>query len=402
VTRSNAPTLPATRADGATAVDAPGPALERDLADAVAAESPPADLCLRLARAYRQLGDADATLRWALAATDAGDDFMAWRAAAALVEHAAPRATVPCARSARIAVLGSYTTAQFVGLLRLAARRVGIALEVYEGAYGQYRQEVIDPTSALHAFAPDLVLFCVHHGELALPEHAAAPGAEIDAELQRWTSLWQAALAGARGGVIQHNFALPPESALGHLAATLPGSRPMMAHALNTALGAAAGAVAGGAVSIVDCERLSALHGKQRWFDPRYWHLAKQGVALEALPLLARHTAAVIAARLGLSRKCLVLDLDNTLWGGVIGEDGLAGIRLGGGADGEAFVAFQEYVLELSGRACCSPSRRRTTRPTRASRSSVTPRCASGSTTSPPSSRTGSTRPMASARWPGS
>jgi FkbH-like protein len=127
-----------------------------------------------------------------------------------------------------------------------------------------------------------------------------------------------------------------------------------MTHALNARLGEQAAS----AVSVVDCERLSALFGKQRWFDPRYWHVAKQAVALEALPLLARHIAAVIAADVGLSRKCLVLDLDDTLWGGVIGEDGLAGIRLGYGVDGEAFVAFQEYLLKLKNKgvllAVCS------------------------------------------------
>src|SRR5713101_6288841 len=97
--------------------------------------------------------------------------------------------------------------------------------------------------------------------------------------------------------------------AMGHLGARLPGTRYRTTLALNLRLGEEAGST----VSIVDCERLSALFGKQRWFDPRYWHLAKQAVAPEALPLLARHTAAVIAADLGLSRKCLVLDLDNTL-----------------------------------------------------------------------------------------
>ncbi len=117
----------------------------------------------------------------------------------------------------------------------------------------------------------------------------------------------------------------------------------MMAQSVNACLGEAAG----NTVSIVDCERLSAFIGKQRWCDPRYWNLSKQAVALEAIPLLSRHTAAVMAAALGLSRKCLVLDLDNTLWGGVIAEDGLSGIRLGNGVDGEAFVAFQEYLLRL-------------------------------------------------------
>jgi FkbH-like protein len=90
--------------------------------------------------------------------------------------------------------------------------------------------------------------------------------------------------------------------------------------------------------------------GRNHWFDDRYWHVAKQAVALDALPLLARHTIAVLAASLGMSRKCLVLDLDGTLWGGVIGEDGLGGITLGGGPAGESYVAFQEYLLQLKGK----------------------------------------------------
>jgi FkbH-like protein len=116
-----------------------------------------------------------------------------------------------------------------------------------------------------------------------------------------------------------------------------------MAQAVNAGLGVAAGSK----VDIVDCERLSALVGKERWIDPRYWQLSKQAVSMQALPLLARHLTAVLAADLGLSRKCLVLDLDNTLWGGVIAEDGLAGIKLGGDQTGEAFVAFQEYIRQL-------------------------------------------------------
>ncbi|MGC3974612.1 MAG: hypothetical protein QM771_09555 [Nitrospira sp.] len=105
------------------------------------------------------------------------------------------------------------------------------------------------------------------------------------------------------------NFALPCEVPAGHLA-TKTSRLPVQDDAGREY---AVGEAAGHAVSLVDCERLSALIGKRQWCDPRYWNLSKQAVALEALPLLARHTAAVIAADLGLSRKCLVLDLDNTL-----------------------------------------------------------------------------------------
>jgi FkbH-like protein len=225
----------------------------------------------------------------------------------------------------------------------LAARRVGIGGEIYESPYGQYEQEIINPQSPLYEFRPDVVVLAVTERDLRLPQYSDAPEEEIGAEVGRWTRLWEAVAKNSKARLIQYNFASPIESPMGHLGARLPGSRHMMARAINAQIGVRAG----NSVSIVDCEHLSALFGKHRWCDPRYWHMAKQAVALDALPLLARHTAAVMAADLGLTRKCLVLDLDNTLWGGIIGEDGLTGIRLGDGTEGEAFVAFQEYIRKL-------------------------------------------------------
>ncbi|MDX6483708.1 MAG: hypothetical protein QOE95_1479, partial [Gaiellaceae bacterium] len=251
-------------------------------------------------------------------------------------------------------LLGSYTTNQLATMLWLAALRIGISLELYESPYGQYRQELLDPSSPAHAFDPELVVLAVHAGELALPPYGDDPEGDVAAEVERWTSLWRT--FGTRSGatIVQHGFALPPDAPFGHLGATLPGSRQAMGQAVNSQLAASAPP----GVAFVDCERLAALVGKRRWFDARYWHFAKQAVALDALPILARHTAAVIAARLGLSRKCLALDLDNTLWGGIVGEDGLDGIRLGETPDGEAFQAFQESILALERRgivlAVCS------------------------------------------------
>ncbi len=304
---------------------------------------PTADLCLKLARSYEQIEHHAEACRWALSIVDSGDDFTAWQAGWGLFQRNALKAERPAVRSIKIALLGSYTTTQFCPVLCLAAARLGIQVGLYESQYGQYQQDIIDPKSGLYAFAPDIVVLAVHDGELHLPEFSQTPEEDVRKEVSRWTGLWQMVADRSRARIVQHNFALPCEIPIGHLATRLPGSQYMMAQAVNTRLGEAAA----NAVSLVDCERLSALIGKQRWCDPRYWHLSKQAVALEALPLLARHTATVIAADLGLSRKCLVLDLDNTLWGGVIAEDGLAGIKLGHGADGEAFVAFQEYLLKL-------------------------------------------------------
>jgi FkbH-like protein len=317
-------------------------AIDRYLAAAQAEEVPRAGICLRLAQCYERIGHLAAASQWAIATTDGGDDFPAWHGAASVLARCAT-ATPPAARSAKLAILSSYTTTQFEPLLVLIARRFGITLELYTGAYGQYNQEIRDRESGLYRFDPDFVLLAVHERDLALPEISTSPTEDIETELRRWTSLWDDVAARSKARVIQFNFAQPGEAPFGHLGARLAGSRYMMTTAVNARLGAEAGP----ATLIVDCERLSGLLGKDHWFDPRYWFLARQAVALNALPLLARHTASVLAAALGLSKKCLVLDLDNTLWGGVIGEDGLSGITLGEGVDGEAFVAFQEYLLRL-------------------------------------------------------
>jgi FkbH-like protein len=309
-----------------------------------APEAPAAQDCLARARALLRDGDRRAAGEWLLRVVDDDSAFLPWQAGAQLLDQVELEEPL---RTARLAVLGTYTTTQLVPMIRLAARRFGIALEAYEAGYDQVEQELLDPASGAYEFAPDYVLIAAHDG-------AARLDGSVEAEVDRWTGLWKLARERSGARVVQHSFAVAPESPLGNLATQVPDSRPALLAALNARLAEAAG----DDVLLVDCERLAALVGKRTWFDPRYWHLAKQAVSLAALPLLARQTAAVLAADLGLSRKCIVLDLDNTLWGGVIGEDGLEGIRLGGDAEGEAFAAFQRYLLGLRRRgillAVCS------------------------------------------------
>ena len=322
---------------------------------AKAHELPPGDLCLKIARCHGQLGDGHAATRWLLRVVDGGEDFTSWHAAASLLQQLQERHKPAVRREAKLAILGSSTTTQLVPMLKLAAMREGIALDVHEAPYGQYRQEILDPGSGLWRFSPDFIMLAVHEGELALPQISGSAAEDIERELSRWTSLWQTIASRSKARVMQHNFAIPLAQPMGHLGARLATSRYAMAHALNARLGEAAA----GAVSIVDCERLASTIGKARWFDDKYWFMSKQAVSLGALPMLARHCIAVFAADLGLSRKCLVIDLDNTLWGGVIGEDGLGGIRLGQGSpEGEACLALQEYILALKAKgvilAVCS------------------------------------------------
>lgn len=318
--------------------------------ESLAQETVDPRLLLKLARAYEQLGDASLALAWAVRVTET-DDFASWKAAAAIVARASP--AVPAQRQARLAVLGSYTTSQLVEFLVLAARSMKLALDVYEAPFAQYQQEILDPTSTLYSFEPDFVLLAVDARELRLPAFAPDPDRVVEEAVARWESLWTT-IGRSHATVVQHLFALSHRAPFGHLASTLPGTAASMGAAVNQRLALSAPAN----VAVVDCERLASLVGKRNWFDDRYWYLAKQGVALGAVPTLARHTAAVIAARAGLSKKCIALDLDNTLWGGVVGEEGVTGIALGDSPQGEAYQEFQDYLLALKNRgvvlAVCS------------------------------------------------
>ncbi len=317
-------------------------ALDRQLRAIPAGGAVGFERSLEIAAACRQLGQRDEAYGWLRQAAFEAETFLQWQAAALtfrdMRREAAPRAR----RTARVAVLGSYTTSQLALLLGLAAFREGVDVEIYESRYGQYSQDLIDPDSELHAFHPEVVILAVHEGTLGLPELSDDPDGAVGAELERWRELWALASERSSARVIQHTFVTHPALPLGHMAGRL-GSRYAMVQMLNSRMMREAPAE----VAFVDCERLASWCGKRAWFDDRYWYLTRQAVAPDALPLLACHTAAVLAATLGLSRKCLVLDLDGTLWGGIIGEDGLSGITLGGGPAGEAFADFQSFLLGL-------------------------------------------------------
>jgi len=306
---------------------------------------PAAEAHLEDANAALQAGDLTGAYRSLERVADHTDAYRPWAAAVALLKQLEAGGPAPMIRRAiRVALAGSYTTTQLAAFLKLAALRRGLSVEVYEAGFDLYRQEMLDPSSGLYRFAPDYVIIAPHEGAIPFPTLSDDAAAAVEAEARRWEQLWHAVQEHSTARVVQHNIVSRPESSWGHVAARLPGSRDEMLRALNTELAKRAGAD----VIIVDCDRIASAIGKDRWFDDRYFHLAKQAVALDAVPELARNTAALLAAAEGLSAKCIVVDLDNTLWGGVIAEEGLAGIKLGAGSPaGEAFVAFQRYLSTM-------------------------------------------------------
>jgi FkbH-like protein len=276
-----------------------------------------------------------------------GEQASAWSVARNVLAAAARAGwQPPTKRQARLAMLCTYEGAELAELLGIACLALGVQAELHLAPYGQLEQEILGADSGLSRFEPTHVLIAPTSADLSFPELADDPDGALAAELERWPALWQRIEAQRGARVLQHGFVVPDETPLGHLALRLPGSRPSLVAELNSRLAQSAGKD----VLLIDCERLAGRVGKRVWLDPRRWYGMRQPTSHEALPLLARETAAVLAADLGLGARCLVLDLDNTLWGGVLGEDGLDGIAVGEGPDGEAYAAFQEYVAALGRR----------------------------------------------------
>jgi predicted enzyme involved in methoxymalonyl-ACP biosynthesis len=230
---------------------------------------------------------------------------------------------------ARIAILGSTTTTQVASFIDLFLFAQNIDAEIYEAPYGLLRQEILDPSSDLYAFRPDFVFLATTRRDLgALPAVSDTPEQvqlAVDAAVGEWQALWQTAHDRLGCQIIQNNFDAPPWRVFGNLEATQPGAPGNFVGRVNRDLAA----LAPGWVSVHDLDGLAASIGRWNWGDERFFHLAKLPCAPEHLTIYAHRIAALIGARLGRSRKCLVLDLDNTLWGGVIGDDGLAGINIG-------------------------------------------------------------------------
>ena len=262
-------------------------------------------------------------------------------------------------RALKIAVLGSVTTKQLIDLIGLYLHSGRIEGQFYESDYGTIQQEFLDPSSGLHKFQPDYILIVPTWRDLRdkprLNDSLDTIDRKVDAEVSAWTPMWRIAQEQLKAQVIQSNFVVPPWRAMGNLETRHPAGFSRYVSLVNFALADAAPL----GVTIHDVDHLAAAVGRWTWADERFFHQAKLPCSPEQLVDYAHSVAALILAQSGAGRKCLVLDLDNTLWGGVIGDDGMGGIRLGQGeAEGEAFISFQRYVKSLSERgvilAVCS------------------------------------------------
>jgi FkbH-like protein len=268
---------------------------------------------------------------------------------------------VPGFTPLRMAVLASHTVDHLLPSIRVAALQRQVGVSLYLAPYGLYRQALLGDDPALKAFAPQVILLaldaldsppsCALHASAEEAEHA------VQARVEELRLLWRQARERYGAQVIQQTLVPAGPALFGHFDALVPGSPRALLERLNAEIRRAARE---DGVLLMDLA-WSAASGQygDGLADPVRWHQAKQLVSPIWAPLYGEHVARIAAAVVGRSRKCLVLDLDNTLWGGVVGDDGVDGLYLGqGSATGEAFLAFQRYAAQLARRgvilAVCS------------------------------------------------
>ena len=259
----------------------------------------------------------------------------------------------------RLAILADHASQQMTLVLKAALVELGFFPAVYEAEYATAAFEAFDPGSGLYAFKPEAVLLTMavqkyrdrFLGLKSTAEREALPRAYLSDMLTIVDTLSQAGMR-----VIVNNLALPVERMFGSFAALTNQSLYGSVLQFNMLLSEAVLQRKGCALN--DVMYIANRVGTENFFDERMWLNAKYLCSSQMLPEVTRSIARALVVRRGKVSKCIVLDLDNTLWGGVIGDDGLDGIVLGGNAVGEAFRLFQSYLLALRDRgyvlAVCS------------------------------------------------
>ena len=259
----------------------------------------------------------------------------------------------------RIAIIGSTALQYFVKFLKYALHHEGIKCSILEGEYDSIRFEVFDNNSQLYAFKPNIVILLPFFTDLKQYPTLLATKKEVytllSQEISYYKTVWEYLSQIDKVNILQANFVLPPIKELGNLEFQIESSKGSFIREVNQKLNQEKLSN----VIIVDADALSNNIGKYNWFNYSAYYLNKAPVSLEFMPEFVDLFVQEIKALNGNTKKCLVLDLDNTLWGGVVGDVGFDSIQIDpNNAVGEAFRSFQSYCLNLKRRgvilAVCS------------------------------------------------
>ena len=250
------------------------------------------------------------------------------------------------------AILGGSTTSEIKDILDLFLLKNGFKANFYESDYNKFFEESVFKNNNLKNFKPQVIY--IHTSNKNIYNYAKFTQSEedvkidIENEFNKYLKIWDS-LSEYNCSIIQNNFELPIQRELGNLDFYDCRGRINFINKLNIKISEHFSA--SNNMYINDINYMSAKMGLDNWFDKSLWYRSKYSLSYLAMPTLCNNISSIVNGIFGKTKKCLVLDLDNTLWGGVIGDDNLNGIKLGNETpEGEAYLDFQKYIKNLKNR----------------------------------------------------
>jgi len=247
----------------------------------------------------------------------------------------------------RIAILGGSTTNNIKLILELFLLNYGIKPEFYESEYNMYYEDAMFPNEELEKFSPDVIY--IHTTNRNITQYPQLTDSEetinqlISYEKQKFFGIWDCLKNKYHCPIIQNNFEMPFYRLMGNKDASDIHGAVNFITRLNLEFYTYAQKYEN--FYICDINYISADYGLKEWSDPFYYHMYKYALNVQAIPYLAFNVANIIKSLFGKNKKGFVLDLDNTLWGGIIGDDGVDNIVLGPEeAEGQVYSEFQRYI----------------------------------------------------------
>lgn len=249
----------------------------------------------------------------------------------------------------KIAILGGSTTSNIKLVLELFLLNYGILPEFYESEYNQYYQDAVFDNKELEKFKPDIIYICTSNRNITSFPTMRNTKEEVSNllrnEKEKYISIWENLTKRYGCPIIQNNFEMPFYRLMGNKDATDIHGKVNFITRLN--LDFYEYAQNHNDFYICDINYISADYGLKEWSDPFYYHMYKYALNVNAIPYLSFNVANIIKSIFGKNKKGIVLDLDNTLWGGVIGDDGVDNIIIGPEeSEGQVYSEFQRYIKE--------------------------------------------------------
>ncbi len=248
-----------------------------------------------------------------------------------------------------IAILGGFTTKDITLTLELFLLDNKINPCFYESEYNKYYEDAIFENEELDKFKPDIIYICTSNRNIdrfpTLKNSINDIDNMLDEQYKKYESIWESIEKKYNCVIIQNNFEMPFYRLLGNLDAVSPYGKTNFISRLNNKFYEYANKHNN--FFICDLNYISADFGLDRWYNMSHYYMYKYAMSVQAIPYLSFNVSNIIKSIYGKNKKGFVLDLDNTLWGGVIGDDGIENILLGKEvAEGEAYIEFQKYLKE--------------------------------------------------------